>query len=85
MERDRKRRKPVTRDLSAARVIKDDRKAHPEKYAEEEVKFNSGLMPGNSYRCGGCGEGFMIPPGYPLQCPHCQSTNLTPHAESIVR
>lgn len=84
MERDRKRRKPITRDLSAARVIKDSRKATPEKYTEEAVTFNSGLMPGNSYRCNKCKEGFMIPPEYPMQCPHCDSHDLTPHAEAMV-
>lgn len=84
MERDRRRRKPITRDLSKTRVVIDSRKQNPEVYKEEEIKFNSGLMPGNSYRCNKCHAGFMIPPGYPIQCPHCESFELTPHAESII-
>lgn len=78
----KKRKKYVTRDLSKTRVIKDKRKEQGSE--EEAVKFNEGFMPGNSYRCNGCSEGFMIPPGYPVQCPHCESTALTPHSESWV-
>jgi rubrerythrin len=78
----KKRRRYVTRDLSKTRVIKDSRKETG--VAEEAVHFNEGFMPGNSYRCNGCKEGFMIPPGYPVQCPHCDSKDLAPHSENWV-
>lgn len=73
-----KKHKKVVRDLSKTRKVIDSRK---DKVFDEEVKFNSGVMPSNSFRCNNCKEGFMIPPGYPIQCPHCDSHDLRPHAE----
>lgn len=66
--------------LSERRVIKDSYKKK-----EELVHFNMGFMPGNSFRCQDCREGFAVPQGDALICPKCKSTNLKPHSSDVVR
>ena len=66
--------------LSQRRVIKDTKF----KKKEEEVHFNMGFMPGNSFRCTKCRNGFALPHGAEEKCPNCKSKKLVPHSTDII-
>lgn len=74
--------------LSERRTIKDSYKAKreaDEKSGKNDVKFNMGFMPGNSFRCKDCRAGFSLIQGTPEKCLECGSSNLIPHAEDPIR
>lgn len=71
--------------LSERRVIKDSFKKNKK---EDDVKFNMGFMPGNSYRCLDCRAGFTLIQGTEeeeVKCLECGSANVVPHADDPIR
>lgn len=75
--REKRRAEPP---LSSRRIIKDSYRKR-----EEEVHFNMGFMPGNSWRCQSCRNGFALLQGTELKCPNCGSKDLKPHSSDIIR
>ena len=70
--------------LSQRRVIKDSYKEKRAK-RDDSVHFNFGFMPGNSFRCLDCREGFTLFQGADIVCGKCGSTNLVEHSREFVR
>ncbi len=80
-QRQKRRMEPP---LSQRRIIKDSYKENRAK-RDDSVHFNFGFLPGNSYRCLDCREGFVVFEGMGLACIECGSTNLVPHSTDFVR
>ena len=76
----RRQKRRAEGSLSERRVIVDNKY----KKKEEQIKFNMGLMPGNSWRCQDCRNGFAVMGAARPKCPNCNSTNLKPHSEDIL-
>lgn len=70
--------------LSQRRTVKDSFKEGLQD-KDDSIHFNFGLMPGNSYRCLDCRDGFVLSQQAKLVCPSCGSKKLVPHSSDIVR
>ena len=80
-QRQKRRMEPP---LSQRRIIKDSYKEKRAK-RDDSVHFNMGFMPGNSWRCLACREGFSLDQAAKLICPKCGSADLTEHSREFVR
>jgi len=76
-DRQKRRAEPP---LSERRVIKNSYRKK-----DEDIHFNMGFMPGNSYRCQKCRNGFALAQQAEVRCPNCGSTDLKPHSSDIIR